>query len=83
MTVTRSWSLESGGAECLIDELSVRDRRRGHGRALVEQALTAARERGCRVAFLETEAHNEDARTFYAALGFDREASVWLSQPLG
>ncbi|MDA3023263.1 MAG: GNAT family N-acetyltransferase [Actinomycetota bacterium] len=83
VVVTWSWSLESGGAECLIDELSVRHRRRGHGRALVEQALTAARERGCRVAFLETEAHNEDARTFYAALGFDREASVWLSQPLG
>lgn len=83
VVVTWSWSLESGGAECLIDELFVHHRRRGHGRALVEQAITAARERGCRVAFLETEAHNEDARTFYAALGFDREASVWLSRPLG
>lgn len=83
VVVTWSWSLESGGAECLIDELFVRHRRRGHGRALVEQALTAARARGCRVAFLETEAHNEDARTFYAALGFAREASVWLSRPLG
>lgn len=83
VVVTWSWSLESGGAECLIDELFVHHRRRGHGRALVEQAIAAARERGCRVVFLETEAHNEGARTFYAALGFDREASVWLSRPLG
>jgi ribosomal protein S18 acetylase RimI-like enzyme len=82
LVVTWSWSLESGGAECLIDELYVRQRRRGHGRALVARALTAADERGCRVAFLETEADNDGARAFYGALGFTRERSVWLSRPL-
>jgi GNAT superfamily N-acetyltransferase len=76
------WSLESGGRECLVDELYVRDRRRGHGRELVTRALDAAREHGCRVAFLETEAANEDARAFYGRLGFDREDSVWLARPL-
>jgi ribosomal protein S18 acetylase RimI-like enzyme len=77
-----SWSLESGGRECLVDELYVRDRRLGHGRALVMRALEAAREHGCRVAFLETEASNEGARDFYAGLGFEREDSVWLARPL-
>jgi GNAT superfamily N-acetyltransferase len=78
-----SWSLESGGRECLVDELYVRQRRRGHGRALLTRALDAARGQGCRVAFLETEPANEDARAFYARLGFDRELSVWCSRALG
>jgi len=76
------WSLESGGRECLVDELYVRDRRRGHGRELVTHALEAARKHGCRVAFLETEVANEGARAFYGRLGFGRESSVWLSRPL-
>jgi ribosomal protein S18 acetylase RimI-like enzyme len=77
-----SWSLESGGRECLVDELYVRDRRLGHGRELVERALVAARAHGCRVAFLETEAANDGARSFYQRLGFGLEDSVWLSRPL-
>lgn len=77
-----SWSLESGGRECLVDELYVRERRRGHGRALLERALDAARAHGCRVAYLETEIQNDGARAFYGALGFDRETSVWLSRSL-
>jgi GNAT superfamily N-acetyltransferase len=83
LVLTWSWSLESGGAECLIDELYVRERRSGHGRALVATALEAALERGCRIAFLETEAHNDDARAFYGALGFELEHSVWMSRALG
>jgi len=77
-----SWSLESGGRECLVDELYVRERRRGHGRALVEHALDAARTLGCRVAFLETEAQNDGARAFYTTLGFETEPSVWMSRSL-
>jgi len=77
-----SWSLESGGRECLVDELYVRERRRGHGRALVVEALDAARTHGCRVAYLETEAQNEGARAFYRALGFEPEPSIWLSRSL-
>jgi ribosomal protein S18 acetylase RimI-like enzyme len=77
-----SWSLESGGRECLVDELYVRQRRHGHGRALVEHALDAARMSGCRVAFLETETDNDGARAFYATLGFEPEPSVWMSRSL-
>jgi hypothetical protein len=32
--------------------------------------------------FLETEAHNERVRSFYARCGFEAEESVWMSRSL-
>lgn len=46
-------------------------RRKGVGRALVEQALTSACEAGCSCMQLEVRAANEGARAFYRDLRFD------------
>jgi hypothetical protein len=32
--------------------------------------------------FLETERHNDRARTFYARQGFDADDSIWMSRSL-
>ena len=45
-------------------------RNRGVGRALVERALDLARERGCRLAQLTSDAGRTDAHRFYVRLGF-------------
>jgi ribosomal protein S18 acetylase RimI-like enzyme len=79
---TWGWSLESGGLECLLDELYVRQRGAGLGSALLRQAMDAARAAGAAAMFLETEAPNDSARRFYARHGFTAEDSVWLSAPL-
>lgn len=48
-----------------------RCRRRGHGRALVENLLYRAVERGARTAYLQVLNDNAAARSLYAALGFE------------
>ena len=80
--LTWSWSLESGGRECILDELYVRERGRGTGRLLLDAALAAAGAAGARVVFLETEAPNERARAFYRRAGFAVEDSVWMRREL-
>src|SRR5689334_5416507 len=80
--VTWGWSLESGGREALLDEIYVRDRGRGVGRELLTHAMAAAAKAGAIRMFLETEAHNERVRAFYASLGFATEDSTWMSADL-
>ena len=80
--VTWGYSIESGGIECLLDEIYIADRGRGLGRRLLDACLARAREHGCRTMFLETEAHNDGARRFYARAGFTAETSVWMGRPL-
>jgi len=80
--VTWGWSLESGGREALLDEIYVRDRGRGVGRALLTHAMAAAARAGASRMFLETEAHNERVRAFYASAGFAAEDSTWMSADL-
>jgi GNAT superfamily N-acetyltransferase len=80
--VTWGWSLESGGREALLDEIYVRDRGRGVGRALLTHAMAAAAQAGASRMFLETEAHNERVRAFYASAGFAAEDSTWMSADL-
>ena len=80
--VTWSWALESGGRDCILDEIFVRDQSRGRGSLLVAHALTEARRLGARAMFLETEAPNDRARRFYARHGFLVEDSVWMSARL-
>ncbi len=81
--VTWSWSLESGGRDALLDEIYVRDRGRGLGAVLLDHAKSEARRAGAAVMALETEAHNHDARRFYARHGFVAEDSVWMLGELG
>ncbi|GAA3289579.1 GNAT family N-acetyltransferase [Dactylosporangium vinaceum] len=80
--VTWGWSLESGGREALLDEIYVRRRGAGVGAVLLQRVLAAAVEAGAAVMFLETEAHNERVRGFYARHGFAADDSVWMSRAL-
>ena len=80
--VTWGYSLESGGPDALLDELYVRARGNGIGRALMDALLDDCAVRGCRRMFLETEVDNARARRFYGTLGFQQEDSVWMSRTL-
>jgi GNAT superfamily N-acetyltransferase len=81
--LTWGWSLESGGRECLLDEMYVRARGQGLGTRVLIQLLDRAQEAGAATVFLETEAHNHRARVFYGKSGFALEDSVWMSLRLG
>ena len=78
--VTWGWSLESGGRECLLDEIFVRAPGTGLGGKALEAIVEAAGAAGASAMFLETEAHNERARTFYRRGGFAVEDSIWMSR---
>lgn len=80
--VTWSYSLESGGRDCILDEIYVRRQGRSTGSRLLEATLSAASTAGARVVSLETEAHNARARTFYARHGFALEDSRWMIRSL-
>jgi ribosomal protein S18 acetylase RimI-like enzyme len=64
--------LWSAGLECYLAELYVKPERRGHGmgRALMEAALAAARERGADRIELGTSETDTAARSLYESLGF-------------
>ena len=78
--VTWGWSLESGGRECLLDEIYVRTPGTGLGGKALEAIVEAAAKAGASAMFLETEAHNERARAFYRRGGFAAEDSIWMSR---
>ena len=62
-----------GGQRAQIEALRVRSDRRGSGlgEALLDWALDEAREQGCRLVQLTTDANRVDARRFYERLGFE------------
>lgn len=78
--LTWGYSLESGGREGLVDELFVQQRNTGLGGAALAALVEQARRAGCRVLFLETEAHNARVRAFYRRHGFAVQDSVWMSR---
>lgn len=80
--VTWCWSLESGGRDCLLDEIYVARRGDGLGSHLLTEVISHARNAGAAAMFLESEAPNERARHFYTRHGFRREDSIWLSREL-
>lgn len=80
--ITWTWSLESGGRDCILDELYVRTPGAGLGSALLAHAIAEAEAYGARALFLETEAHNTRARRFYSEHGLMTEDSTWMSMPL-
>ncbi len=78
--VTWGWSVESGGAEAILDEIYVRAPNTGTGSALIEHLHGDCVARGIRRIFLETEAANADARRLYARHGYVAEDSVWMAR---
>ncbi|MFF5917634.1 GNAT family N-acetyltransferase [Streptomyces flavochromogenes] len=73
------------GAEMCLYELSVDEghRRRGTGRALTEALLAAARERGCRGAWVGVDTDNDPALATYRAAGsVDEGVFAMLGWPL-
>jgi GNAT superfamily N-acetyltransferase len=78
--ITWGYSLESGGAEALIDEIYLRDRGQGLGSLLLRRIIADCRERGFKRMFLETERHNARVRKLYARAGFSEDDSVWMSR---
>ena len=62
--------------------VAVRDeaRRQGLGRALVEAALAALRERGCIKVNLQIRADNAAVESFYRALGFATEDRISMGR---
>ena len=80
--LTWSYSLESGGRDCILDEIYLRERGSGYGSRLLTSVLDAARAAGARALFLETEAHNTRVRGFYARHGLAVEDSVWMATSL-
>ena len=78
--LTWGYSLESGGREGLVDELFLQQRNTGLGSRALAELVAQAGLAGCRVVFLETEAHNTRARRFYGRHGFEVQDSVWMSR---
>lgn len=64
-----------------IEEIAVLDsaRRLGIGRALIEAARDEFRRRGCSHMELSTVPGNEDARAFYARIGFETAAVLMIA----
>lgn len=63
----------TGGWRCQIEAVRVRSayRGRGVGRALMDWAIGTARGRRCVLVQLMTDRRRDDARRFYASLGFE------------
>ena len=80
--ITWTWSLESGGRDCILDEIYVREQGAGAGAELIERAISEAEAYGALALFLETEAHNTRVRGFYSRHGLAVEDSVWMSTRL-
>lgn len=69
-----TWTLETGGLTCWIEEIYVRPEARGQGRgaALLASALLEARARGAKAVDLEVEEGHERVNTLYERAGFRR-----------
>ena len=80
--ITWTWSLESGGRDCILDEIYAREQGAGAGAELIERAISEAEAYGALALFLETEAHNTRVRGFYSRHGLAVEDSVWMSTRL-
>jgi ribosomal protein S18 acetylase RimI-like enzyme len=78
-TVEVRGTLRGEGPEAWIPELVVSEpfRGRGIGRALLERALTAARELGAVRAVLESGAQRKTAQSLYRSFGFEGAGSVF------
>jgi GNAT superfamily N-acetyltransferase len=80
--LARSWSVEIGGAEMVLDELYIRTRSQGIGSRAIEALAAWCRDRDVKRIFLETERPNHRARALYARHGFIEDDSIWMSREL-
>jgi GNAT superfamily N-acetyltransferase len=80
--LARSWSVEIGGSEVVLDELYVRTRNQGIGSRAIEALAAWCRDCGVKRIFLETERPNHRARALYARHGFREDDSIWMSKEL-
>jgi len=80
--LARSWSVEIGGAEVVLDELYVRRRGEGIGSQALNALATWCRTNGVKRIFLETELANHRARALYERHGFIPQDSIWMSRDL-
>lgn len=72
-----------GGRRAQVEAVRVRPDRRGTGlgEAVFAWAIAEARQRGCRLVQLTTNAHRTDARRFYERVGF-QASHVGMKLPL-
>jgi GNAT superfamily N-acetyltransferase len=84
------WSVWTSADDCWLEDLFVREpaRRGGAGRALVEAAIAAATERGCKRIELDLNERNAPALALYESCGFSVEAkgpgkSLFAGRALG
>ncbi len=72
-----------GGMRAQIEGVRVAASQRGTGlgRRLVEEAIDRARQRGCRLVQLTTDANRPEAVAFYAAIGF-KASHVGMKYPI-
>jgi ribosomal protein S18 acetylase RimI-like enzyme len=77
-------SLWAQGLDAYLEELFVvpHARRRGHGRALVEEAIRIARAAGAVRMDLGTGEDDAPARALYESLGFTCERDLWYGRDL-
>ena len=77
-------SLWAEGLDAYLEELYVvpAARRRGHGRALVEEAMRIARDAGAVRIDLGTGEDDLPARALYEALGFTCDRDLWYGRDL-
>jgi ribosomal protein S18 acetylase RimI-like enzyme len=78
--LARSWSVEIGGAEMILDEIYVRTRGTGLGSRAIAELLRECASRRVKRVFLETEPPNDAARRLYERQGFTVEDSIWMSR---
>ena len=84
------WSIWTSAEDCWLEDLFVCEpaRRSGAGQALVEAAVTRARERGCLRIELDVNERNAAALALYEACGFSLESkgpgrSLFAGRALG
>ena len=84
LIATFSYDLEFGGRTLTVTDLFVAQayRRQGVGRAALVFLERVAPELGVVTLELQAERHNEAARAFYQALGFERHERVPMSKRL-
>jgi ribosomal protein S18 acetylase RimI-like enzyme len=77
-------SLWAAGLDAYLEELYVAPhaRRRGHGRALVEEAIRIARAAGAVRMDLGTGEDDAPARALYESLGFTSDRDLWYGRDL-
>ena len=84
IAVTLGFSLEFGGRDAFIDEICIREDRRGEGlgKEGAEIAIDYCREQDVRAVHLEVEHHRTTARRLYESVGFENHDRELMTRKL-